>query len=380
MIYRYSSFFFLVLPWANVSGTGTIKRFLSSKLVVNEEVHKAYKNKYMYSNNKNNDNNNEPNADDFYLSIFKPCRFVFYKSVSRRSRNLLSTMKVDDDFVSNATENELNNNLSDLKNFSSEVDDDLVSDATENELNNNLSDLKNISSEVTDFSDSIKSDLDNSSDDDDDDDDDDEDEDDFINLFAISSQLDESASQFEFFTPDPTLMSDLGGHSCSSGSGEEFDDLEIIKMVDRKVFMWPDSNVANGDQCYSLADDNSDAVEYALVNATFFADSSYAMTFPQDATLVSVTCAADHEAMNEFYDAFPGFSSLISWIMYPIIAFGIFILAAIFGIILCVCGCTYACISELCCRTRTNQHLDYEKIPEAESYVDPSANPFRTII
>jgi len=192
-----------------------------------------------------------------------------------------------------------------------------------------------------------------------------------------SSETDKITSKFDFFFPDSALMKDVNGHTCHME--DITTELEIVKIQDRKVFLWPDSCVALGDRCYSM---DGDSIKYALATSTIFANYSYAMTFPQDATFVSVSCAADYESFEEFTETFPNLESLIKWIVYSLVATLFFISAVLLGTIMCICGGTCRCFGYMCCSCPQKQRQTYQEIPIVIPTVVPYGEPsalFKTL-
>lgn len=112
------------------------------------------------------------------------------------------------------------------------------------------------------------------------------------------------------------------------------DDSTVIKKEQTKVVMWPDSCVAAGPRCYSIADNPH------LSNYTFYDDTEYSMEFPPDATVVSVDCTADFAKAEEFLDNLPEeLNKVAASIGFVAMVFAIAVLASI---IACICCCIWA--------------------------------------
>jgi hypothetical protein len=113
------------------------------------------------------------------------------------------------------------------------------------------------------------------------------------------------------------------------------DDSTVITKEQTKIVMWPDSCVAAGPRCYSIADYPE------LSNFTFYEDTEYHMEFPSNATVVSVDCTADFAKAKEFLDNLPEeFGEVAASISFLALVLAIAVLACI---IACICGCIIAC-------------------------------------
>ena len=108
---------------------------------------------------------------------------------------------------------------------------------------------------------------------------------------------------------------------------------ELTYAEERKVIGWPDSCVANGPRCYDLS-------KYpGLDNYTIFGDGDniYSMSFPDDATYLSVDCSQDFQIAEEAMKTLP---NAIEPLAHAIIFFGIMVFA---GLLICLVVCC-ACI------------------------------------
>lgn len=112
-------------------------------------------------------------------------------------------------------------------------------------------------------------------------------------------------------------------------------DTTVVKKEQRKVIMWPESCVAAGPRCY-LIDDYPN-----LYNFTLFNDTDFAMTFPKNATVVSVDCTADYAKVNEFIENLPEELKEVAGAIS--FAAGVFLFAVIAAIVACICLCWCAC-------------------------------------
>jgi len=129
------------------------------------------------------------------------------------------------------------------------------------------------------------------------------------------------------------------------------DDDTIISTEMRRVVGWPDSCVAAGPRCYSIA-------EYpSLVNFTLFSgfeefegtgskstssmkslEGPYAMLFPPDANVVSVDCTADYEAVQEAAQNLP---EDLENVAAAFVFFGAMVLISTFACIVTCCLCCF---------------------------------------
>ncbi len=162
------------------------------------------------------------------------------------------------------------------------------------------------------------------------------------------------------------IMEDIEGQSCAAWT----DDLEVIKVTERKVFMLPDSCVSQMDICYDIVHD-----EIALSSRILFFNTTYEIEIPEGATIVSVNCEADHEALVEFANGFSSLTGLIGWVKNLLIAFLIFIFCLLIGLIMMFCGGVGRLCHCLCsCFGRSKpKQTQYAPIPTAPLAEEPSA-------
>ena len=123
---------------------------------------------------------------------------------------------------------------------------------------------------------------------------------------------------------------DIEGKSCAALT----DDLDVIKVTERKVFMLPDSCVSQMDICYDIFDD-----EIALSVRTLFFDTRYQIDIPEGATIASVNCEDDHESLVHFATIFTSLSKLIRWAEVFLIVFIISIICILVALIMMYCAC-----------------------------------------
>jgi hypothetical protein len=155
---------------------------------------------------------------------------------------------------------------------------------------------------------------------------------------------------FTFYATDV-----LPNHFSCDAYNTNDDDSTVIKKEQTKVAMWPDSCVATGPRCYSIANNP------VLSNFTFYEDTEYHMQFPPDATVVSVDCTVDFAKAEEFLDNLPEeFAQVAASISFFAVVFAIAVIACT---IACICGCIIAC----CGSQIRNPRGSYTEVPPHSS-------------
>ena len=124
---------------------------------------------------------------------------------------------------------------------------------------------------------------------------------------------------------------DMPDHFSCKGYNDE----TAIKKENAKVAMWPDSCVAVGPRCYSIADYPS------LSNFTFYQDTEFSMKFPSQATVVSVNCTADFAKAQEFLENLPEELGEVAESIACLTM--VLFVAVVAAIVACICCCCGAC-------------------------------------
>ena len=111
----------------------------------------------------------------------------------------------------------------------------------------------------------------------------------------------------------------------------------IISTQEREVMDWPDSCVANGPRCYSLTE-YPNLQDFTLFGGDSNMDKYYSMSFPEDATYVSVDCSEDYHVAKQAMKRLPE-------VLEPVITlifFGFIVLIGLLiaAVICCVCICS----------------------------------------
>ena len=138
------------------------------------------------------------------------------------------------------------------------------------------------------------------------------------------------------------------------------DDLDVIKVTERKVFMLPDSCVSQMDVCFDVVTDKD-----ILENSILFFNTTYQLDFPEGATVASVNCKDDHDTLVEFVTVFSTLSALFDWLKTTLIVFLLFVVCLLVGVIMMFCGGTVRLICCLCCCCCKPKKTQYTPIPTA---------------
>ena len=167
--------------------------------------------------------------------------------------------------------------------------------------------------------------------------------------------------EFVFYrrsTPSVEVANKVSKFECANFG---IDDAPIVATEQRKVVGWPDSCVANGPRCYSLAD-FPNLQKFTIFGDTDF-DPEYSTPFPSDADAVSVDCSADYAEVEHAMDELPE-------VLKPIAeAMVIFSLVMLVSVIACAGLCCFGLYS--CLFKSGPSASNYQAVPIVPTYSGP---------
>lgn len=162
--------------------------------------------------------------------------------------------------------------------------------------------------------------------------------------FCKSNEL---GSDYYYTVFEPCVFTFYNSTSAVD-DGNTCDDIDpsfIVKTEKRFVKMWPESCVASGPRCYSLAS-NPELAKFTSFKLD--GDKDKVTPFPAGAMSVNVTCASDYSKARQFAD---DLENNVTTILLP------FILATVLffvvGLLIC-CGGIYCCC---CCGSTKTEYV-----------------------